>query len=93
MIHQVCAHGVVTIEGKGELQLGADAIHAGYQHGVAWKSLQGEESTEGADLPQNSRAEGAAGQLLDASFSFACGVDINAGFTIAHKRPGLGIRG
>ena len=86
VVHQIRAHGVMAIEGEGELQLGADAIDAGDQHGVAGESLQREESAEGADLPQNTGAEGAAGQLLDAGFGFACGVDIDAGVAIAHRR-------
>ena len=40
VVHQVRAHGVVAVQGEGDLQLSADAIHAGPQHGIARQSFQ-----------------------------------------------------
>ena len=54
MVDQVLADGVVAVHREGELELGADAIHAGDQHRLAvFAHVQREEAAEAADLAEH----------------------------------------
>ena len=70
VVNQIRADRIVPIKGKSDFQFGADAVHTGHEHGVARETLQGKESAERANLPQHTRVESAARQLLDAGLAW-----------------------
>ena len=86
VVDQILADGVVDVAVEGDFQLGADAVGAGHQHGVAGSErLQAEQPAEAADLRQHVRREGALGQRPDAPDDLVAGVDVDAARLIVHR--------
>ena len=81
--HEVDAHGIVLVEGKGQFELGAHAVGGRNKHGVAhvadFRSEQAPESPDVGDDPLGMRA---LHQMLDARHEIIAGLDIDAGFGI-----------
>jgi hypothetical protein len=87
MIDQVLPDGVVTIHGKGDLQLGSDAVDAGDEDGLAELArVEGEEAAEASDLAQHLAAMGRGQQLRQGGLDAVPQIDVNA-------RAGVGFAG
>ena len=96
--HQILADGVVLVELEGELELGADAVGAGHQHGLLEFFRDLEQRAETADPAHHLGAHGALGKGFDTVDQGIAGIDIHTGIAIgkgAHgfcdlflKRPG-----
>ena len=93
---QVDADRVVAVQDMGELELGADAVGAGYQHRLAVTAGQVEQGAETAQSGHDFLAERACDQRLDAFDDFLAGIDIDAGgaigqgFFCRHQYPARG---
>ena len=83
MIDQILANRVMPPGKDSDVQLGADAIHAGDEHGIfhAGKG-RAEESAEGADTAENARTVGAAHQRGQSVFQRVAETDVHARFGI-----------
>ena len=67
VIDQVGAHGVVHAEGKGDFELGADAVGARNQDWVGiFRGVEAEEPAKAADVAQDRLGEGLLCEVLDA---------------------------
>ena len=54
MIHQILPDGMVAVHGKGDLELGAHAVHAGDEHRLlVLAGLEREQTAEAAHLAQH----------------------------------------
>ena len=63
VVDQVLADGVVAVEGEGDLELGADAVHGGHHDGLLVAlGVEGEQAAEAADLAQDLAAVGRSEQ-------------------------------
>ena len=86
MVDQVGAHGGVDVHVEGDLQLGADAVHAGDENRVEELLLiDGEEAAEAANLAEYSLGESLVGEILDALLGAVAAFNI-------HARVGVGDR-
>jgi len=80
MVHEVRADGVVLVEGEGELELGADAVHGGDEDGLfVFLEIEREQAAEAADLPEHFFAVRAGEELRERGFDFIPEININAG--------------
>ena len=80
MIDQVFADGVVAVHEHGHLDLGADAIDAGDENGIAHLGKFGaEEAAKAADLAEDFRAMGALEKSRQAGLDLVSKVNINSG--------------
>ena len=85
MIDQVLADGVVAVQREGQLELGADAIHAGDQHRLpVFAHVQGEEAAEPADFAEH------LGPMRRPEHSGQSGLDPVAQVNI-HARAGVSL--
>ena len=72
--------------GDGEPQLGADAVGAGDQHGLApAPGLEGEEPAEASDAAQHAGPAGALHRGADARDEGISGVDVDAGLAVGER--------
>ena len=80
VIHEVLPDGVVAVRGKSDFELGADAVHAGDEHGVFHSSEVGaEKPAEAADFAQNLGSMGGADEGVDSFFNLVAEVHIDSG--------------
>ena len=83
VVYQIAAHGVMQVHHERHFELGADAIHAGNQHGIAKLFLvDGKHAAEAADLAHYSRRERAMGEVFNALLGAVGAVNINAAIGI-----------
>ena len=80
--YQVDAYGVVAAEFEGELELGAHAVGAGYQHRVAVPLGYLEQRAEATDTRQHAFAQRAPASGLMFSHQRIAGVDVYAGRSV-----------
>ena len=79
MIDQILPDRVMAIHGKGDFQLGADAIHAGNEDRVAeFFDIQREQSAEPADLAEDLAAAGGSEQLRQGGLDPVAQVNIDS---------------
>ena len=80
MVDEVGADGVVLIELEGDLELGADAVHAADEDGlVIFFQVEGEEAAKPADFAEDFAAMGAGEELGQGGFDLVAEIDVNAG--------------
>ena len=80
MVHEVRADGVVLILLEGDLELGADAVHAADENRFAiFFHVQREQAAEAADLAEHLAAMRAGEQLGQGGFDFVAEINIHAG--------------
>jgi len=84
--HEVDAHRVVLVPRKREPQLGADAVRAGDQHGLAVFLRHFKQRPEPAYAGQHPFAQGALGERLDAFDQGIPRIDVDARVTISQGR-------
>ncbi len=73
----------MPVHQKGDLQLGADPVGAGYQNRICIQfALKAEQTAKAPEIRQDLRTEGRADERLDAVDEFVSGVHIHAGFAI-----------
>ena len=85
VIDQIGAHGGVHAHGRGDFELGADAIGAGDQHGLAPAlQVEGEQRAERADAAEHAARKGARGHAANPFLGLIGAGDIHAGIGIAH---------
>ena len=90
VIDQIGAHGGVHAHGRGNLELGADAVGAGDQHGLAPAlDVERKEGAEGADAAEDAAREGARGHAANPFLGLFGAGDIHAGIGVAHSLFGL----
>ena len=83
VIDQVGADGVVQAHLEGDLQLGADTIHAGDEDGIEVSLLvDGKQSAETADLAQDAAVKRLVGQVLDALFGAIGAFNVYSGIGV-----------
>ena len=83
MVDEVLADGVVAVHGEGELELGADAVGAGDEDGLAvFFDVEGEEAAEAADLAEDFRAVRGREELRQRGFDAIAEVNV-------HTRAGV----
>src|SRR5579862_2342960 len=64
MIDKILPDRVVAVEGEGDFELGAHAVRAGDEHGLAeFSGVEGEKAAEAAHLTQDLAAAGGGQQL------------------------------
>ena len=79
MIDKILADGVVAVHGEGDFELGAHAVGAGDQDGLAeFFGVEGEQSAEAADFAQHLAAVGGGEQLGQGGFDPVAQVNIDA---------------
>ncbi len=76
---EIDADRVVAAERERELQLGADAVGARHQHGLAIALRQLDQRAESADAGQHLRAQRPLRERLDPLDERVAGVDVDAG--------------
>ena len=81
MVDQVLADGVVPVHGKGDLELGADAIHAGDQHrlAVSLRTFSANRPPNPPTLPSTSGPMRRGQQLRQRGFDPVAQINIHAG--------------
>ena len=80
MVHQVRANGVMPVEGEGELELRAHAVHGRHQDGLAvFLDVEGEQAAEAADLAEHLAAVGGREQLRQGGLHPVAQINIHAG--------------
>ena len=92
VVDQVGAHGVMDVHLKGDLQLGAHAVHAGDQHRVDILQLvHGEQAAEAADFAQDAAGKSLVGEIFNALLGAVGTVDVDARVGVSNWRiPGGG---
>ena len=80
--HEVDAHGVVPVQGEGQLELGAHAIGAGHQHGLHQPFGQAAQGAEATNAREHLWPHGALGQRLDAVDESVAGIDVHASVAV-----------
>ena len=100
MVDEVRADGVVPVHGKGELELGAHAVHAGDEDRLAvFFDVEREQAAEAADLAEHLAAVGGGEQLRQRGFDLVAQINVHAGggvsflFHAAEIKPGNGRAG
>src|SRR5215472_12620569 len=89
MVHQVGADGMMQAHFEGELELGANAIHARNQHRIAiFLLVDRKQPPEAANLAKHPAIEGFVRQVLDALFGAIGAVNVNTGIGVG-DRAGL----
>ncbi len=79
MVHEVLADRVVLVEGDGDLQFRADAVHAADEHGApVLRRVEGEQPAESADGAEHFRATGLADLLFQAGLERVGEMDVHA---------------
>ena len=78
----------MPVEREGELELGADAVGARDQHGLAIALRQFDQRAEPANAGQHLRAQGAFGEGLDRFDQRFARIDVDAGPAIGQRRAG-----
>ena len=87
VVDQVGADGVVQVHLEGELQLGADAVHAGDQHGVeVFLLVDGKQPAKAADLAQHAAVKGLLREILDALLGAIGALDVHTGIGVGDRR-------
>ncbi len=92
MIDEVLADGVVPVHGEGELELGADAVGAGDEHGLAvFFDIEGEQAAETADLAEHLRAVGGGEQPRQRGLDAIAEINVHprAGISFLFHRKGI----
>ena len=85
MVYQVAAHGVVQVHHERNFELGANAIHAGNQHGITKLfPVNGEHAAEAADFTHHSRSERTMGEVFNALLGAVGAVNVNAAVGIGN---------
>ena len=83
MVDEVLADGVVAVHGEGDFELGADAVDAGDEDGLAvFFDIEGEEAAEAADLAEDFGAVGGGEELRERGFDAIAEVNV-------HSRAGI----
>jgi hypothetical protein len=86
VVHQVGADGVVNFECEGELELGANSIGAGYEHGLfPLRGVELEEAAEAADVPDDGAIKSSLGEILDALLGTIADGEIHTGIGIGDR--------
>jgi hypothetical protein len=86
--HQIDADGGVAAGQERELELGADAIGAGHEHGIPPAAVQREQATESAESAEDPGAPGAASQGGDAVHESVTALDVDASAGVGQARGG-----
>ena len=86
--HQILADAIVPVVVDGELQLGADAVGAGDQDGLAVFLGEPGQSGEAAEPGQLLRAARRLGGGSNASDQFVAGLDIHPGVAVSQALRG-----
>ena len=76
---QINAHGVMTIEGEREFELGAHAVGARHQNGFAIALGHFEERAESPNAREHAVAQGPPGKRLDSVDQRIAGINIHSG--------------
>ena len=83
MVDEVLADGVVAVHGEGELELGADAVGAGDEDGLAvFFDVEGEKAAEAADFAEDFGAMRGGEELRQRGFDAIAEVNV-------HTRAGI----
>ena len=86
MINQVGADSVVHVHFKGELQLGAHAIHAGNQNRIEILGLvHRKQPAVAADLAEHTLGESFVREILDALLGAVSLVDVDASIGVGNR--------
>ena len=90
MVDEILADRIVLANADGDLELGADAVDGGDEHGVAERARRGEvkEPAERADLGQHAGRERLAHGVLDPPDGLFASLDVNSGLFV--RRHGCG---
>ena len=80
----------MTVEREGELELRADAVGTGYQHGVAIPLPDVEERAKAADASENLGPQRAFRERLDPLDQRIARVNVYAGFCIGMRNGDMG---
>ena len=83
MIHQVGTNGVMKLHLEGDFQLGADTVHARYQHRLAVLWGEGKQASKTTDVAQYALVKGLVGKVLDALLGAIGTINV-------HPRIGVG---
>ena len=79
MVDQVLADGVVPVHGKGQFELGADAVDAGDEHRLAVLArVEGEQAAKPAHLAKHFGPMGRGEQSGQVGFNFVAQIDVHA---------------
>src|SRR6476660_7404869 len=79
---QIDADRIVPVKLESELELRADAVGTGHQHGFAVALRHFEQRTEATDPREHARPQCAPGERLDAFDQTVAGVDVDSGVAI-----------
>jgi hypothetical protein len=82
---QVDADRVMTVQLESQLELGADAVGTGDQHGLLELLADLEQRAETADTAEHAFAHGALGKGLDRFDQGVAGIDIDTGVAVGER--------
>ena len=81
--NEVDAHGIVLVEGEGQLELGAHAVGARNEDRVAHAAeLRAEQAAEAADIGDDALGVRAGNKMFDAAHEIVARLDVDAGFPV-----------